>query len=330
MIRQLLALSCMGLTVLATASELSVETEAFGPKAVLTVSSALKPARKIQYGPENLIDGNPKTAWIEGAKDVGVGETLSIQFEKPVEIYGIRFIPGYAKTVTHLSGNALPEFTLSIGEKSYQVGRGILEHTIATVKKGKLTGEPYRVPTGRAENLQTRYVWFPEKQKSDKLVLTLTGALSTVGVEPDNGFSEFAVLTEASIEKDPIAKVLMELADEKEVKRDVKVVTPETEGRCPRKIKAQADAEIAKLTASAIVAKLREHMLGTPLREGAVLLNPVFTRDLNGSTLVTGDASIVDTCYSDGEGGVQFVPQIKIDKNRIVEAGVSPRLWPVF
>ncbi|MEZ4749822.1 MAG: hypothetical protein R3B54_04115 [Bdellovibrionota bacterium] len=314
----------------ALADDLSITTEAFGPKATLTVSSALKPSRNIHYGVENLVDGNPKTAWIEGAKEIGVGEKLAVSFEKPVEIYGIRFIPGYSKSAFYLSNNPIPVFSLSVGDKNFTVGRGILEHTVAVVKKGKYAGEPYRVPTKRAENLEPRYVWLPQKMKSDKLVVEVTGALSQVGVEPDNGFSEFAVITDTLLQSDPIAKVLFELGSQKEVKSDANLETPDVEGRCPRAVKAMAETEITKLSAVDIISSFRQTMLGTPLKDGAVLLNPVFTRDLKGSTLVTGDSSLVDTCYSDGEGGVQFVPQLTVEGNRITKATLSPRLWPVF
>ena len=58
------------------------------------------------YWAENAVDSNPATAWVEGAKDTGVGEWLRLTFAAPQTITGIRLINGYAKSKSTFSRNA--------------------------------------------------------------------------------------------------------------------------------------------------------------------------------------------------------------------------------
>lgn len=84
-------------TVLAGAS--GGRATPLAPDAALASRSAA-PGRDAQgvtvsYGPENLIDGDPQTAWrIEGD---GQGTQLLLFFQRPVLIQEVHIIPGYAK-----------------------------------------------------------------------------------------------------------------------------------------------------------------------------------------------------------------------------------------
>ena len=78
---------------------------------------------KIDYKPENLLDGKNDTAWIEGKKDQGIGETLSFTFAEPVEIHKIDIWNGYQKNTgkarNPFNTNQRPaEIRITIGDKS--------------------------------------------------------------------------------------------------------------------------------------------------------------------------------------------------------------------
>ncbi|PKL43955.1 MAG: hypothetical protein CVV41_09335 [Candidatus Riflebacteria bacterium HGW-Riflebacteria-1] len=66
----------------------------------ISASSFLPQAKDISYKPENILDGNPETAWVEGSKSMGVGEWLSFNFAEPVEIHSINIWNGYQKAAT--------------------------------------------------------------------------------------------------------------------------------------------------------------------------------------------------------------------------------------
>ncbi|PKL48198.1 MAG: hypothetical protein CVV42_10470 [Candidatus Riflebacteria bacterium HGW-Riflebacteria-2] len=66
----------------------------------VSASSALPPTKVSSYQPENVLDGDHATAWVEGAKSSGTGEWLEFTFAKPVEIHSIDIYNGYQKPAT--------------------------------------------------------------------------------------------------------------------------------------------------------------------------------------------------------------------------------------
>lgn len=52
--------------------------------------------RAISYAAENMIDGDPSTAW--RAPGAGVGETIVLEFPQPCKLSAIRLLNGYQKT----------------------------------------------------------------------------------------------------------------------------------------------------------------------------------------------------------------------------------------
>lgn len=72
-----------------------LEVEA-GP-ATICASSVLNAQLGNSYGVGNLTDGNRATAWVEGVKGDGHGETLLIRFERPTRIRSLSLINGYDK-----------------------------------------------------------------------------------------------------------------------------------------------------------------------------------------------------------------------------------------
>ncbi len=63
----------------------------------LCVSSVLKAEKGNKYGPENLADEDPKTAWVEGVEGDGIGETIVVRFNQPEDVKEIGFRNGYTK-----------------------------------------------------------------------------------------------------------------------------------------------------------------------------------------------------------------------------------------
>lgn len=49
------------------------------------------------YPPSNLIDGDPSTAWAEGADGSGVGQWVDVTLPQKRELRELRILPGYAK-----------------------------------------------------------------------------------------------------------------------------------------------------------------------------------------------------------------------------------------
>ena len=81
------------------------ENTQFG-KWVITSSSTLNPQVGNSYAPKNIADGNNNTAWVEGAKGHGIGETIMITFESPMKIGTIRVKNGYGKNAAVYKKNS--------------------------------------------------------------------------------------------------------------------------------------------------------------------------------------------------------------------------------
>lgn len=50
-----------------------------------------------EYPPDDLVDGDPSSAWAEDAKGPGIGEHIDFEFLAPQDIRELRILPGYAK-----------------------------------------------------------------------------------------------------------------------------------------------------------------------------------------------------------------------------------------
>jgi hypothetical protein len=59
-----------------------------------------------EYLPENVLDGNRRTAWVEGAAGLGLGTRLVFGLPARVTLTRVRIVNGYAKNTTVHSDNA--------------------------------------------------------------------------------------------------------------------------------------------------------------------------------------------------------------------------------
>lgn len=73
------------------------------------------------YLPENAIDNNKKTAWIEGVDGPGIGEWLRFDFGRDINLHRIVILPGYFKSQDiWAQNNRLAAATLQFSDGSSQ------------------------------------------------------------------------------------------------------------------------------------------------------------------------------------------------------------------
>lgn len=70
-----------------------------------TVSSSLPPSGRYHYGKEAMRDGDLRTAWVEGAKGPGLGETITLDF-KGSYLTELALLNGYLADETFYYANA--------------------------------------------------------------------------------------------------------------------------------------------------------------------------------------------------------------------------------
>ena len=85
-------------------------------------SSVLPASKTNHYEPSMLFDGNPATAWVEGVSEDGIGETITLHFDRQRSLLGFEIINGYAKNQKIWSANSRVEtLEASTGDGQIQV-----------------------------------------------------------------------------------------------------------------------------------------------------------------------------------------------------------------
>jgi len=79
-----------------TAAEADNEPD-FAPAPDVTASSSLK-VRGREAPAENLVDGDPASAWAEGAPGAGIGEHFRVTLDGTQPVAEVRILPGFART----------------------------------------------------------------------------------------------------------------------------------------------------------------------------------------------------------------------------------------
>ena len=72
------------------------------------VSSVLPPQSGNSYGPENLADGDTRTAWCEGVKGQGIGETITLRISRSASFSRLLIGNGYGKSQKSYESNSRP------------------------------------------------------------------------------------------------------------------------------------------------------------------------------------------------------------------------------
>lgn len=69
--------------------------------------------RQVEYGPESLFDGNLSTLWVEGVEGPGIGESVLILLQRPVQ--EIRLNNGFASNPSlYLKNNRIKSVTITL------------------------------------------------------------------------------------------------------------------------------------------------------------------------------------------------------------------------
>jgi hypothetical protein len=124
----------------------SVQETQFG-RITVTTSSTLAPQSGNNYSPLNAIDGNNRTAWVEGSAADGIGEWIKVSYDSPKKISSISVANGYGKSATSYSANG------RVKDVEIATGNGSFVRTIPDTK------EEFKVllPPGMAGKM-TRWV----------------------------------------------------------------------------------------------------------------------------------------------------------------------------
>ena len=72
-------------------------------------SSVLPASKTSRYEPSMLFHGDPATAWVEGVSEDGIGETVTVYFDRQRLLLGFEIINGYAKNQRIWSANSRVE-----------------------------------------------------------------------------------------------------------------------------------------------------------------------------------------------------------------------------
>ncbi len=90
-------------------------------KTTYCVDSVLKASSSGSYGPKNLFDGKPETAWVEGVEDGdGEGQTISVMYPSERSFTALVIQNGYNKSERLYQRNSRPSallVTFSNGEQ---------------------------------------------------------------------------------------------------------------------------------------------------------------------------------------------------------------------
>lgn len=101
-----------------------------------TASSVLE--NSSNYNAENAIDGDERTAWVEGADGDGIGEwiLLSTADGSQVELYAIDFMLGYHKTENLLQQNGAPtSILLEFEDGTQQTAENLCDMDVVVLEK---------------------------------------------------------------------------------------------------------------------------------------------------------------------------------------------------
>jgi len=101
-------------------------------KTCVEVSSRLPNTKGIEYGPRNLVDHNPATAWVADAGHGG-GQWVLLTFDYPMKFSRIFIRSGYCKSEHLLLKNNAPRTVAIVteaGERRVDLTRTVKEQTI--------------------------------------------------------------------------------------------------------------------------------------------------------------------------------------------------------
>ncbi|MGV3767466.1 MAG: NADase-type glycan-binding domain-containing protein [Chitinophagaceae bacterium] len=168
----------------------TVETEAFQWGRFIA-SSTMPAANGNTYGPDNLMDGSYRTAWIENKINAGLGENVSFTFTtssrsmENLQCIGFKFLNGYAKSEKlWREHNRVKEMLLSLN--GIPIGTYTLQDRYRDMLSVRI--DAFQVKDGDVLSFSIKSVYYGSK-KADKTALTaLVPVLSYDVYEEKTGY----------------------------------------------------------------------------------------------------------------------------------------------
>jgi hypothetical protein len=172
-----------------------------------TAKASTELAGKGRYAARNAFDGDPATAWVEGAKGLGEGSTLTLTLAEPARIAGFALVAGYARSTGTFVQNAAPRAVAVFAD-----GKKLLDLRIPYVEAWDEQAARC-VRTGAPRNLEGRLVVLSHPATARVLELRL-GEVSAGSRFEDTAISEWRPLFEGA-PADPALAALLALRDGK-------------------------------------------------------------------------------------------------------------------
>lgn len=91
------------------------------PVEALSASSSLPGGGSVAYGPENLVDGDPATAWNEGAAGSGAAEWVLLQLREPAPVRRLLVWNGYQKGAEFGDNARVRTLRIELGGRTFAV-----------------------------------------------------------------------------------------------------------------------------------------------------------------------------------------------------------------
>lgn len=147
-----------------------------GAKAKVWASSELEPGSE-RYAVSNAFDGDPATAWVEGAEGAGDGSFLTIEFEEATALEGFILRPGYVKNKRVFTANSVPR-TIEVQVDGNSFARYTIGYDLEFIVEPKGLQFEGCYHTDAAVNLEPRAVVFSAPVKGRTFRINVIEALA--------------------------------------------------------------------------------------------------------------------------------------------------------
>jgi hypothetical protein len=138
----------------------------------VTASSILKATSMADFGPTNLLDSDPTSAWVEGVSGTGLGEWVRLDFVDAIPLARIEIANGYQKDHDRFAGNA------RVKSLELQYSNGVVQVVQLQDVEGLQVIEPSTDETqwikATIRSIYPTYVW-PEAALSEVRVYETAG-----------------------------------------------------------------------------------------------------------------------------------------------------------
>ncbi len=127
-------------------------------------TSELSPSDGKSYSGANLVDGDYKTAWVEGVSGVGIGESVTLHLDKTQPVYGIVICNGYTADYDLYSKNG----TLASVKVDFGNGK-VVEENVGGYGSEYLEGD-------YLAEMNLNKIELDEPVMTDEITVTITSA----------------------------------------------------------------------------------------------------------------------------------------------------------